>query len=84
MAESLHNSSGGAPPRVALFVTCIVDLIRPSVGFAAVKLLEDADCRVSVPAAQTCCGPPAYSAVRILRGDDQGSLSPIAGRRWGP
>ena len=62
MAESLHNSSGGAPPRVALFVTCIVDLIRPGVGFAAVKLLEDAGCRVSVPAAQTCCGQPAYNA----------------------
>ena len=27
-------------PRVALFVTCLVDLFRPSVGFAAVKLLE--------------------------------------------
>ena len=29
-------------PRVGLFVTCLVDLMRPSVGFAAVKLLEDA------------------------------------------
>ena len=48
-------------PRVALFVTCLVDLFRPSVGFAAVKLLEDAGCRVEVPAAQTCCGQPAYN-----------------------
>jgi L-lactate dehydrogenase complex protein LldE len=39
-----------------------VDLFRPSVGFAAVKLLEDAGCRVSVPRAQTCCGQPAYNA----------------------
>ncbi|MCZ6466143.1 MAG: (Fe-S)-binding protein, partial [Alphaproteobacteria bacterium] len=50
------------PPNVGLFVTCLVDLMRPVVGFAAVKLLEDAGCVVSVPAAQTCCGQPAYNA----------------------
>ena len=49
-------------PRVALFVTCLVDLFRPSVGFAAVKLLEDAGCRVEVPEAQTCCGQPAFNS----------------------
>ena len=49
-------------PNVALFVTCLVDLMRPSVGFAAVKLLEDAGCAVSAPAVQTCCGQPAYNA----------------------
>lgn len=49
-------------PHVALFVTCLVDLMRPSTGFAAVKLLEDAGCRVSVPESQTCCGQPAYNA----------------------
>ncbi len=49
-------------PRVALFVTCLVDVIRPSVGFAAVKLLEDAGCTVEVPEAQTCCGQPAYNS----------------------
>ncbi len=51
-----------SPPRVALFVTCLVDLFRPRVGFAAVKLLEAAGCTVEVPAAQTCCGQPAYNA----------------------
>ncbi|HLI20296.1 MAG TPA: (Fe-S)-binding protein [Stellaceae bacterium] len=50
------------PIRVALFVTCLVDLFRPSVGFAAVKLLEDAGCTVEVPAAQSCCGQPAYNS----------------------
>jgi L-lactate dehydrogenase complex protein LldE len=50
------------PPRVGLFVTCLVDLFRPSIGFAAVKLLEEAGCRVEVPAAQTCCGQPAYNS----------------------
>lgn len=48
--------------RVALFVTCLVDLFRPSIGFAAVKLLERAGCTVDVPRAQTCCGQPAYNA----------------------
>lgn len=50
-----------AKKRIALFVTCLVDLFRPSVGFAAVKLLEDAGCEVVVPAGQTCCGQPAYN-----------------------
>lgn len=49
-------------PRVALFVTCLVDLHRPSVGFAALRLLERAGCQVEVPRAQTCCGQPAYNA----------------------
>jgi L-lactate dehydrogenase complex protein LldE len=50
------------PPKVGLFATCLVDLFRPSVGFAALKLLEDAGCRVEVPEAQTCCGQPAYNS----------------------
>jgi L-lactate dehydrogenase complex protein LldE len=48
--------------RVGLFVTCLVDLMRPNVGFASVKLLEDAGCRVEVPELQTCCGQPAYNS----------------------
>ncbi|HSU07320.1 MAG TPA: (Fe-S)-binding protein [Acetobacteraceae bacterium] len=50
-----------AKPRVALFVTCLVDLYRPTVGFAAIRLLEQAGCHVEVPRAQTCCGQPAYN-----------------------
>ncbi|HUB85273.1 MAG TPA: (Fe-S)-binding protein, partial [Rhizomicrobium sp.] len=49
-------------PRVGLFVTCLVDLMRPSVGFAAVKLLEQAGCDVFVPDVQTCCGQPAWNS----------------------
>ena len=61
-------------PRVALFVTCLVDLHRPSVGFAAIKLLEQAGCQVEVPRAQTCCGQPAYNSgdratTRVLLAD---------------
>jgi L-lactate dehydrogenase complex protein LldE len=51
-----------ASPHVALFVTCLVDLIRPSVGFAALKLLRDAGAKVEVPPGQTCCGQPAYNS----------------------
>jgi L-lactate dehydrogenase complex protein LldE len=50
------------PLRVGLFVTCLVDFFRPSVGFAAIKLLEGAGCAVEVPPAQTCCGQPAYNS----------------------
>jgi L-lactate dehydrogenase complex protein LldE len=52
----------GTKPRVGLFVTCLVDLHRPSVGFAAIRLLERAGCQVEVPRAQTCCGQPAYNS----------------------
>src|ERR1700712_2090968 len=48
--------------RVGLFVTCLVDLMRPRIGFAALKLLESAGCEVVVPAAQTCCGQPGYNS----------------------
>jgi L-lactate dehydrogenase complex protein LldE len=58
--------------KVGLFVTCLVDLFRPSVGFAAVKLLERAGCSVEVPRAQTCCGQPAYNS------GDRADAKPIA------
>ncbi|MYZ50226.1 (Fe-S)-binding protein [Propylenella binzhouense] len=61
-------------PRVALFVTCLVDFFRPSVGFAAIKLLEEAGCIVVVPAAQTCCGQPAYNS------GDRGDAAELARR----
>jgi len=49
-------------PRVGLFVTCLVDLYRPTIGFAAIRLLKQAGCQVEVPRAQTCCGQPAYNS----------------------
>lgn len=48
--------------RVGLFVTCLVDLMRPRIGFAAIRLLEAAGCEVAVPKTQTCCGQPAYNS----------------------
>ena len=49
-------------PKVGLFVTCLADLFRPTAGFAAAKLIEDAGCDLYVPKAQTCCGQPAYNS----------------------
>mgnify|MGYP001586630909 CR=1 FL=1 len=48
--------------RVALFVTCLVDLMRPRIGFAAIRALEAAGCEVVVPESQTCCGQPALNS----------------------
>jgi len=48
--------------RVGLFVTCLVDMMRPRIGFSALRLLEQAGCSVNVPAAQTCCGQPGWNA----------------------
>lgn len=61
-------------PLVGLFVTCLVDLFRPSIGFAAIKLLEDAGARVEVPKRQTCCGQPAYNS------GDRADAKAIAGQ----
>lgn len=56
--------------RLALFVTCLVDLMRPEVGFASLRLLEGAGCDVVVPPGQTCCGQPAFGAGnRVLATD---------------
>jgi L-lactate dehydrogenase complex protein LldE len=56
--------------RVGLFVTCLVDLMRPSIGLAAVKLLEAGGAEVHVPPTQTCCGQPGYNS-----GDRVGAIA---------
>ncbi len=58
------------PTRVALFATCLVNLMRPRVGFAALKLLEKAGFQVDVPIQQTCCGQPNFNS-----GDREGARS---------
>ena len=50
------------PKRVALFVTCMVDMLYPGVGIAACELLEKNDVEVIFPEEQTCCGQPAFNA----------------------
>jgi L-lactate dehydrogenase complex protein LldE len=51
------------PPRkVALFVTCMVDMIYPEVGMSTAELLERLGVEVVFPYEQTCCGQPAFNA----------------------
>ncbi len=54
--------SNSSPLNVGLFATCLVDLMRPTVGFATAKLLEGNGCTVHVPRSQTCCGQPAHNS----------------------
>lgn len=61
MTQQPSPDAAPSPPRVALFCTCLVDTLRPSVGFAAADLIEAAGCTVDVPA-QTCCGQPAFNS----------------------
>ncbi|MCA1941433.1 MAG: (Fe-S)-binding protein [Caenispirillum bisanense] len=60
-SSSTAAAARPAQPHVGLFVTCLVDVYRPTVGFATLALLEKAGCRVSVPESQTCCGQPAWN-----------------------
>lgn len=62
MIERDRDYSPPSGKQVALFVTCLADLFRPSVAFASIKLLEQAGCSVTVPMQQTCCGQPAYNS----------------------
>jgi len=59
---NLMPSNSDAKPTAGLFATCLVDMMRPSVGFAAATLIEQAGCTVEVPTAQTCCGQPAFNS----------------------
>jgi L-lactate dehydrogenase complex protein LldE len=48
-------------PRVALFVTCLIDQIFPEIGRASVRVLERVGCRVEFPPGQTCCGQATFN-----------------------
>jgi L-lactate dehydrogenase complex protein LldE len=48
--------------RVSLFVTCLVDQLRPEVGRTTVRVLERAGCEVVFDPRQTCCGQPAFNS----------------------
>lgn len=50
------------PQRVALFVSCVADLVAPGPARAAVEILEALGFTVEVPEAQTCCGQPALNS----------------------
>ncbi len=56
------NAPTSSKGEVALFVTCLVDLMRPEVGFAAASLIEAVGFDVVVPRWQSCCGQPNYNS----------------------
>lgn len=62
------NSNINSVRTVGFFVTCLANTMRPSLGFAAIQLLEQAGCQVDVPERQSCCGQPAFNS-----GDDAGT-----------
>jgi len=47
--------------RVGLFIPCFVDQLFPKVGVAIVTVLRRLKIDVDYPAAQTCCGQPAFN-----------------------
>jgi glycolate oxidase iron-sulfur subunit len=56
-ATELRFHPGGVPrAQVALFTTCVMDVMFPEVNREAVRLLVLAGCEVRVPRNQTCCG----------------------------
>lgn len=62
MSNHSNKELNPESPRVGLFITCLVDMFRPCVGFSATKLLEDSGCKVEVPENQSCCGQPAFNS----------------------
>ncbi|MEW5722048.1 MAG: (Fe-S)-binding protein [Thermodesulfobacteriota bacterium] len=67
--QAARSSSRAGGPRVALFVGCVSNYLRPAAAEAARRLLEAAGARVVVPMAQVCCGKPAAGA-----GDEKTAL----------
>lgn len=62
MSRSVPKNNTAAAPTVGLFVTCLIDAMRPTAGLASVQLLEAAGCKVVVPSSQSCCGQPAWNS----------------------
>jgi L-lactate dehydrogenase complex protein LldE len=50
------------PAEVLFFGTCLVDLLDPYAGLAAMRLIERSGIGVRFPQQQTCCGQPAWNA----------------------
>ena len=82
--------------KVALFVTCLADHYFADAAADAVRLLRHLGCEVTFPAAQSCCGQPAYNAgmsreaarmahhtMDVLRGTARPSCCrAVPARRW--
>jgi L-lactate dehydrogenase complex protein LldE len=60
--DTRKDGDARRPMLVGLLPTCLVDLFRPEVGFAAADLIVRGGARVDVPPGLTCCGQPAYNS----------------------
>lgn len=58
----MNSNQNPLPAEVLFFGTCLIDLLDPKAGLAAMRLIERAGIRVRFPQAQTCCGQPAYNS----------------------
>ncbi|MGF1547180.1 MAG: (Fe-S)-binding protein [Thiotrichales bacterium] len=56
------NTSAERPREVYFFGTCLIDVLFPQAGLAAMKLLRRAGVRVIFPQGQTCCGQPPFNS----------------------
>jgi len=48
--------------KVALFIPCFIEELRPAAGLATARLLDRLELDWRCPEGQTCCGQPAYNA----------------------
>lgn len=58
--------------RVALFIPCYVDQLKPQVGLAALQVLRSVGIEPAYPEDQTCCGQPFLTAGEFDRASDLG------------
>jgi len=58
LADRIRPDAGR---RVQLMATCLCDAFYDDAARATVEVLEHLGCQVDFPAAQTCCGQPAFN-----------------------
>jgi L-lactate dehydrogenase complex protein LldE len=62
MQTNRDNGPAARPRKVYFFSTCVVDLMAPQAGVDAIALIRAGGIEVDFPAAQSCCGQPAYTS----------------------
>ena len=67
--------------RIALFVPCYVDQLKPDVGLAALDVFDALGFETVYPEDQTCCGQPFLTAGEVDRGRSLGR--PLSGEESG-
>lgn len=62
VSSGMPSSGKIVPVKIALLITCLGDVLRPSTGRATVDLLRRLGHEVVFPQDQTCCGQPMYNS----------------------